>query len=35
MLDTSRAATSFGFIAKTSFEDGLRRTIDSYRKTRR
>ena len=33
MLDTSRAATSFGFVAKTSFEDGLRRTIEWYRKT--
>ncbi len=31
MLDTSRAATSFGFVAKTSFEDGLRRTIEWYR----
>jgi GDP-L-fucose synthase len=31
MLDTSRAATSFGFLAKTSFEEGLRRTIDAYR----
>jgi GDP-L-fucose synthase len=35
MLDTSRAATSFGFVAKTSFEEGLRRTIDSYRQARR
>jgi GDP-L-fucose synthase len=35
MLDTSRAATSFGFVAKTSFEEGLRRTIDSYREARR
>ena len=34
MLDTSRAATSFGFVAKTSFEEGLRRTIDSYRQAR-
>ena len=31
MLDTSRAATSFGFVAKTSFEEGLRRTIEWYR----
>jgi len=35
MLDTSRAATSFGFVAKTSFEEGLRRTFDSYRQARR
>jgi GDP-L-fucose synthase len=28
MLDTSRAATCFGFVAKTSFEEGLRRTIE-------
>jgi dTDP-D-glucose 4,6-dehydratase len=34
MLDTSRAATSFGFVAKTPFEDGLRRTIESYRAER-
>ncbi len=31
MLDTSRAATSFGFVAKTPFEEGLRRTIEWYR----
>jgi len=31
MLDTSRAATSFGFVAKTSFEQGLQRTIEWYR----
>ena len=31
MLDTSRATTSFGFVAKTSFEEGLRRTIEWYR----
>ena len=31
MLDTSRAATSFGFVAKTSFEEGVRRTIEWYR----
>lgn len=29
--DTSRAATSFGFVAKTPFEEGLRRTIEWYR----
>jgi GDP-L-fucose synthase len=31
MLETSRAATLFGFVAKTSFEEGLRRTIAWYR----
>ena len=31
MLDTSRAATAFGFAAKTPFEEGLRRTIEWYR----
>jgi len=31
MLDTSRAATTFGFVAKTPFEEGLRRTIEWYR----
>jgi GDP-L-fucose synthase len=34
MLDTSRAATSFGFVAKTPFEEGLRRTVEWYRRTR-
>ncbi len=29
-LETSRARESFGFTARTSFEDGLRRTIDWY-----
>jgi len=29
-LDTSRATREFGFKAKTSFEEGLKRTIDSY-----
>ena len=29
-LDTSRARQEFGFAASTSFEDGLRRTIDWY-----
>ena len=33
-LDTSRAREQFGFIAKTSFEDGLRRTIDWYEQHR-
>jgi len=30
MLDTSRARTEFGFSAKTSFVEGLRKTIDWY-----
>ena len=34
MLDTDRAAKYFGFMAKTSFEDGLRNTIDWYRCSR-
>ncbi|HXX93519.1 MAG TPA: GDP-L-fucose synthase [Planctomycetota bacterium] len=29
-LDTARAAREFGFKAKTSFEEGLKRTIESY-----
>jgi nucleoside-diphosphate-sugar epimerase len=33
-LDTSRARERFGFTAGTPFEDGLRRTIDWYEKTR-
>jgi GDP-L-fucose synthase len=33
-LDTSRAETLFGFRAATSFEDGLRRTIEWYRAER-
>jgi nucleoside-diphosphate-sugar epimerase len=33
-LDTSRAREQFGFTAKTSFEDGLRRTIDWYEQHR-
>jgi GDP-L-fucose synthase len=32
-LDTDRAAKSFGFRAETSFEDGLKRTVDWYRQT--
>lgn len=32
-LDTSRAAAEFGFKAKTSFEEGLKKTIDWYRKS--
>ena len=27
MLDTARAATTFGFVAKTPFEEGLRQTV--------
>ena len=30
-LDTSRARDRFGFVARTSFEDGLRRTVEWYR----
>ncbi|HUS19790.1 MAG TPA: hypothetical protein VMZ25_09085, partial [Terriglobales bacterium] len=30
-LDTSRARTEFGFVATTSLEDGLRKTIDWYK----
>jgi GDP-L-fucose synthase len=33
-LDTSRAEALFGFRATTSFEDGLRRTIEWYRRQR-
>jgi GDP-L-fucose synthase len=33
-LDTTRAAQLFGFRAETRFEDGLRRTIDWYRRER-
>ena len=33
-LDTSRARERFGFAATTSFEDGLRRTIDWYEQQR-
>jgi GDP-L-fucose synthase len=33
-LDTSRARERFGFVAKTSFEDGLKATIDWYQRTR-
>lgn len=32
-LDTSRAEKEFGFKATTTFEEGLRRTIDHYRQT--
>ncbi|MBM3769918.1 MAG: GDP-L-fucose synthase [Acidimicrobiia bacterium] len=32
-LDVSRAARLFGFHAQTSFEDGLRRTIEWYRRS--
>jgi len=31
MLDTSRAEREFGFKAKTSFEEGLKKTIEWYR----
>ncbi|RLC91894.1 MAG: GDP-L-fucose synthase [Chloroflexi bacterium] len=33
-LDTSRAKAEFGFEAKTDFREGLRRTIEWYRKAR-
>ena len=33
-LDTSRARERFGFVSATSFEDGLRRTIDWYERQR-
>ena len=32
MLDTSRAGVEFGFTARTLFEDGLRNTIEWYRR---
>jgi GDP-L-fucose synthase len=32
-LDTSRARERFGFVATTSFEDGLRRTVEWYELT--
>jgi GDP-L-fucose synthase len=34
-LDTSRAAEKFGFVARTPFEEGLRRTIAWYEQARR
>jgi GDP-L-fucose synthase len=34
MLDTARAAKGFGFVAKTSFGEGLGKTIDWYRRGR-
>jgi GDP-L-fucose synthase len=34
-LDTSRAFKEFGFKAQVSFEEGLRRTIDWYRESRK
>jgi GDP-L-fucose synthase len=33
-LDTSRARDGFGFVAQTSFEDGLQRTVEWYESTR-
>jgi GDP-L-fucose synthase len=33
-LDTSRAESEFGFKAKTSFEEGLQRTIEWYKESR-
>jgi GDP-L-fucose synthase len=34
-LDTSRAKEKFGFVARTSFEEGLKKTIDWYERERR
>ncbi len=34
MLDTSRAEKEFGFVAKTPFEEGLRKTINWYQTNR-
>ena len=34
MLDTSRAKSEFGFVAKTKFNDGLKSTIDWYKKNK-
>lgn len=34
MLDTSRARREFGFVARTPFEEGLRRTVEWYRAQR-
>ncbi|MDA8122924.1 MAG: GDP-L-fucose synthase [Deltaproteobacteria bacterium] len=34
-LDTTRAREEFGFVARTSFEDGLRKTIEWYENARR
>ena len=33
MLDTSRARERFGFVAKTGFEEGLKRTIEWYERS--
>ncbi|MEK6779875.1 MAG: GDP-L-fucose synthase, partial [Candidatus Deferrimicrobiota bacterium] len=33
-LDTTRAREEFGFVARTSFEDGLRKTIEWFEKNR-
>jgi len=34
MLDTSRAEKEFGFKARVSFEEGLKSTIEWYKKER-
>jgi GDP-L-fucose synthase len=34
MLDVSRAARLFGFKAETTFEDGLRKTIEWFQENR-
>jgi GDP-L-fucose synthase len=33
-LDTARAREAFGFVARTSFEEGLRKTIEWFEKHR-
>jgi GDP-L-fucose synthase len=33
MLDTTRAFKEFGFRAKITFEEGLKKTIDWYRQS--
>jgi len=34
MLDTTKAFTEFGFKTKTSFEEGLKKTIEWYISTK-
>jgi len=34
MLDTSKAEREFGFKAKTSFEEGLKKAIEWYRESK-
>jgi GDP-L-fucose synthase len=35
MLDTTRAFTEFGFNAKIDFKEGLKKTIEWYKKSMR